>query len=222
MPKLPVGILISGRGSNMAALVEAAAAPDYAARVAVVIANKGDAKGLDFARHHGIPAVAIPHRDFSDKPSFEAAVTAELDRHGVELVCLAGFMRLLSPVFIGRWKDRLINIHPSLLPAYRGLHTHERALADGARIVGCTVHHVVPEVDAGPIIAQAAVPVLPGDTPDDLAARVLTAEHVLYPHALALVAGGRIRTSDKGVTVVEEASAGDGGDRLFNPPLRKP
>lgn len=221
MPKLPVGILISGRGSNMAALVQAAA-PDYPARVAVVIANKADAQGLDFARRHGIPAVAIPHRDYPDKPSFEAAMTAELDRHGVQLVCLAGFMRLLSPVFIARWKDRLINIHPSLLPAYRGLHTHERALADGVRIVGCTVHHVVPDVDAGPIIAQAAVPVLPGDTPDSLAARVLTAEHLLYPHALALVADGRIGISDAGVTMVEEGIAGDGVDRLFNPPLRTP
>ncbi len=214
----PVGVLISGRGSNMAALVEAAEAANFPARIAVVIANKADAGGFDFARSRGIPALAIPHRDFPDKPSFEAAMTAELERHGVDLVCLAGFMRLLSPAFIGHWQGRLINIHPSLLPAYRGLHTHERALADGAKIVGCTVHHVVPEVDAGPIIAQAAVPVMPGDTPDSLAARVLTAEHALYPHALRLVAEGAVTVSG-GRTEIAAASAGDGGGRLFNPPL---
>ncbi len=218
MTKLPVGVLISGRGSNMAALVEAAEAADYPARVAVVIANKTDAGGLDFARSRGIPAAAIPHRDFLDKAAFETAVTAELERHGVELVCLAGFMRLLSPVFIGHWQGRLINIHPSLLPAYRGLHPHERALADGVRIVGCTVHQVVPEVDAGPIIAQAAVPVLPGDTPETLAARVLTAEHVLYPHALRLVARGTGMVSETHAEI-GAAAADDGSARLFSPPL---
>jgi phosphoribosylglycinamide formyltransferase-1 len=213
-PKLPVGILISGRGSNMAALVEAAAAADYPARVAVVIANKADAAGLDFARARGIPAVAIPHRDFADKPSFEQAMTAELDRHAVELVCLAGFMRLLSPWFIDHWHDRLINIHPSLLPSYKGLHTHERALADGVKIAGCTVHYVRSEVDTGPIVAQAAVPVLSGDTPETLAARVLTAEHVLYPHALKLIASGAAKVVGNAV----EVEGGDRGDaRLVSP-----
>jgi phosphoribosylglycinamide formyltransferase-1 len=213
-PKLPVGILISGRGSNMAALVEAAAAPDFPARVAVVIANKSDAGGLDFARSRGIPAVAVPHRDYADKPAFEQAMTAELERHGVELVCLAGFMRLLSPWFIERWRDRLVNIHPSLLPSYKGLHTHERALADGVKIAGCTVHYVRSEVDTGPIVAQAAVPVLTGDTPDTLAARILTAEHVLYPHALKLIAGGNAKVVGE---VVEITRPDAGTGRLFSP-----
>ncbi|BBE70644.1 phosphoribosylglycinamide formyltransferase [Oharaeibacter diazotrophicus] len=205
--KCPVGVLISGRGSNMAALVEAAEAPGYPARIAVVIANKADAAGLDFARARGIPAIAVPHRDFADKAAFETAMTAELERHGVELVCLAGFMRLLSPVFIERWRDRLINIHPSLLPAYRGLHTHERALADGVRVAGCTVHFVVPEVDAGPIVAQAAVPVMPGDDADALSARVLAAEHRLYPHALALVASGAARVEGGAVVLTGVGAA---------------
>lgn len=215
--KTAVGVLISGRGSNMAALVEAAEAPAHPARVAVVIANKADAAGLDFARARGIPALAVPHRDFADKAAFETAMTAELERHGVELVCLAGFMRLLSPVFIERWRDRLINIHPSLLPAYRGLHTHERALADGVRVAGCTVHFVVPEVDAGPIVAQAAVPVMPGDTADALSTRVLAAEHRLYPHALALVASGAARV-ENGVVVLD--GAGEAPAPLIVPPIR--
>lgn len=212
-----VGILISGRGSNMAALVDAAAAPGFPARIAVVVANRADAAGLAFARARGLPAVAVPHRDHPDKAAFEQAMTAVLEAHGVEIVCLAGFMRLLSPWFIARWHDRLINIHPSLLPAYRGLDTHARALADGVRIAGCTVHHVRAEVDAGPIIAQAAVPVLPGDTPESLAARVLTAEHRLYPHALALVASGAARVVGEQVVLAPDA-AGDGTGRLFSPP----
>lgn len=215
--RLPVGILISGRGSNMAALVAAAEAPDYPARVALVLSNRPDAAGLDFARARGIPAVAVDHRAFADKPAFERAMTAELEARGVGLVCLAGFMRLLSPWFIEHWHNRLINIHPSLLPAYRGLHTHERALADGVRLAGCTVHAVRVAVDEGPIIAQAAVPVRQGDTPDGLAARVLSAEHRLYPHALALLASGRARIIGERVVLADDAARDD--DALFAPPL---
>jgi phosphoribosylglycinamide formyltransferase 1 len=188
-----VGILISGRGSNMRSLIEAAASPGYPADIAVVISNRPDAGGLEIAAAAGVPALAIDHKAYQDKPAFEAAMTSALADHGVELVALAGFMRLLSPVFIERWQDRLINIHPSLLPAYRGLDTHGRAIADGARVAGCSVHFVRAEVDSGPIIAQAVVPILPDDDADALSARVLVAEHRLYPHALALVASGAAR-----------------------------
>lgn len=209
-----VGVLISGRGSNMAALVEAASVPDYPADIAVVIANRPDAAGLDFARSRGIAAIPIDHKSFADKAAFEARMTLELEGHGVDLVALAGFMRLLSPVFIERWRDRLINIHPSLLPSYKGLHTHERAIADGVKIAGCTVHFVRSEVDTGPIVAQAAVPVLDGDTAESLAARVLTAEHRLYPLALALVASGRAVVAGE---VVRMVGPSDGSGRLFVP-----
>ncbi|HUG61080.1 MAG TPA: phosphoribosylglycinamide formyltransferase [Methylomirabilota bacterium] len=188
-----VGVLISGRGSNMATLVAAAADPAYPAEIAVVIANRPDAAGLETAARAGIPAVAVDHKAYPDKPGFETAMTAVLDAHGVEIVALAGFMRLLSSTFIDRWRDRLINIHPSLLPAYRGLDTHARAIADGALVAGCSVHFVRPEVDTGPVIAQAVVPILPGDDTDSLSRRVLAAEHRLYPHALALVASGAVR-----------------------------
>jgi phosphoribosylglycinamide formyltransferase 1 len=191
-----VGILISGRGSNMSALIAAAAEPAFPAEIAVVIANRPEAAGIAAATAAGIPAVTVDHRAFADKPSFEAAMTAVLEDHGVELVCLAGFMRLLSPWFIDRWRDRLINIHPSLLPAYRGLDTHARAIADGALIAGCSVHFVRSDVDTGPVVAQAVVPVLPGDTPETLATRVLVAEHRLYPHALAMIASGTARVVD--------------------------
>lgn len=214
MSKLPVGILISGRGSNMAALVEAAEAPDFPARIACVLANRADAKGLEYAAARGIATALVDHKAFDGKPAFEAAMTAALERNGVEFVCLAGFMRLLSPVFIDRWKDRLINIHPSLLPSYKGLHTHERALADGVKLAGCTVHFVRPEMDVGPIVAQAAVPVLSSDTPDSLADRVLTAEHRLYPAVLKLIAGGKTRVVDERVDI--DPSAVDTAARLFS------
>ncbi len=206
MTKLPIGILISGRGSNMASLVKACAEADYPAEVALVLSNVPDAPGLDFACAHGIPTATINHKHYPDKASFERAMTQVLESHGVDFVCLAGFMRLLSPVFIEHWRDRLINIHPSLLPAYKGLHTHERALADGVKIAGCSVHFVRSEVDAGPIIAQAAVPVLPGDTPETLSARVLTAEHQLYPHVLKLIASGAARVVDGRVGLSAEAA----------------
>jgi phosphoribosylglycinamide formyltransferase 1 len=191
--KRRVGVLISGGGSNMAALIAATRAADHPAEIVVVVSNRADAGGLAKADAAGIPTAVVDHKAFPDRESFERAVVAELDAHGVELVALAGFLRLLTPWFITRWHDRLINIHPALLPSYKGLHTHERALADGVKIAGCTVHYVRPEMDVGPIIVQAAVPVLDDDTPDTLAARVLREEHRIYPLALARVASGAAR-----------------------------
>ena len=195
LSKKRIGILISGRGSNMAALVEAALAdPAFPAEPALVLSNRADAAGLEFASSHGVETAVVDHKPFGkDREAFEHALDARLRKSGVELVCLAGFMRLLTPWFVEQWRDRLINIHPSLLPSFKGLHTHERALETGVRLHGCTVHFVRAEMDDGPIIAQAAVPVLPGDDPDILAARVLTMEHRLYPLALGLVAAGKVR-----------------------------
>ncbi|CAN0466603.1 unnamed protein product [Discosporangium mesarthrocarpum] len=201
MDRLKTAILISGRGSNMQALVDAAAAPDYPAEIVRVVSNVPGAGGLERAAAAGIATTAIDHRDFDGRAPFEDALHAELMSAGVELVCLAGFMRLLTADFVERWFDRMINIHPSLLPSYKGLHTHERVLAEGVRFTGCTVHFVRPAMDAGPIIVQAAVPVLPGDDPDTLAGRVLTAEHRCYPHALRLVAEGRTSIVDETVIV---------------------
>lgn len=184
-------ILISGRGSNMRALVEAAKAPDYPARIDLVLSNRADAAGLDYAAAAGIATEVLDHKAFKDRHTFDEALHRVLVGHGIELVCLAGFMRLLGGDFVSIWQDRMINIHPSLLPAFKGLHTHERVLEAGVRITGCTVHFVRPEMDAGPIIAQAAVPVVPGDTAETLADRVLAAEHATYPKALALIASGR-------------------------------
>lgn len=189
--RMRVGILISGRGSNMAALIDAARASDYPAKIVCVISNKASAGGLDIAAQAGIPTKVIAHRDFPDREAFDMAVDAELRRHGVELLCLAGFMRLLTPAFIGRWPDRILNIHPSLLPAFRGLDTHKRAIEAGCKITGCTVHVVRPELDEGPIIAQAAVPIFDDDSEDSLAARILVEEHKLYPAAVRLIAEGR-------------------------------
>ena len=177
----------------MRALVEAAAAPDFPAQIALVLSNRPDAEGLAYAKTRGIATAAVDHKIYAGRDEFEGVIERLLGIHRIELICLAGFMRLLTPGFVGRWSGRMINIHPSLLPAYRGLHTHERALADGVREHGCTVHFVVPEVDAGPIIAQAVVPVLPGDDADALAARVLLEEHRLYPQALRKVAEGAVR-----------------------------
>ena len=190
MTKKRVAILISGRGSNMASLIEAARTPDYPAEIVLVLSNRPDAAGLDRAREAGIPAHAIDHKAFPDRTSFDAALQAELDEAGIELIVLAGFMRILTDAFVEAWTGRMINIHPSLLPLFKGTHTHERALEAGVRLHGCTVHYVVPELDAGPIVAQAAVPVLPGDDAETLSARVIVQEHRLYPAALALIAGG--------------------------------
>lgn len=192
--RVPTAVLISGRGSNMAALLAAAADPAYPAEIVLVLSNRADAAGLDHAAARGVPTAVVESRDFrGDRAGFEAAMEATLARHGVELLALAGFMRVLTEGFCDRWRDRLVNIHPSLLPAFRGLDTHARALAAGVRLHGCTVHLVRPGVDEGPILAQAAVPVLPDDTEATLAARVLGQEHLLYPAALAWLAAGRVQ-----------------------------
>jgi phosphoribosylglycinamide formyltransferase-1 len=196
-----VGVLISGRGSNLQSLIRAAQAPDYPAEIVLVISNRAQAQGLEHARKAGIPAETIPHKDFPSREAFDAALDAALKRARVELVCLAGFMRLLTPGFVEQWRDRMLNVHPSLLPAFPGLDTHERALAAGVRFAGCTVHFVRAATDSGPIVGQAAVPVLPGDTSETLAARVLEAEHRLYPLALRLAASGRLKVVDGRVEV---------------------
>ncbi len=193
MERLNLGILISGRGSNMQALVGAIRAGRIEANLAIVISNKADAAGLAFARAAGIPTQVISHRDYPDRAGFDRALDGALRAADVNFVCLAGFMRLLTEEFIEGWHNRMINIHPSLLPAFAGLDTHKRALQAGVRFAGCSVHFVRFETDTGPIVAQAAVPVLADDTEESLAARVLAAEHRLYPLALRLIAEGRVR-----------------------------
>ncbi len=193
MARLKVGILISGRGSNMQALLDACAVPGFPAETVLVISNEPAAAGLGRAAAAGIATKTIDHRAFNkDRVAFEAALTAALEAAEVELVCQAGFMRIVTESFVRHWWNRLLNIHPSLLPAFPGLHTHERALAAGVRVHGCTVHYVRPTLDDGPIVVQGAVPVLSGDTADTLAARVLAVEHRCYPFALRLVAEGRV------------------------------
>jgi phosphoribosylglycinamide formyltransferase-1 len=199
MPKKRVAILISGRGANMAALISAAKSADYPAEIAVVLSNRPDAGGLQRANAEGIVTAVVDHGGFGkDREAFERAVQIVLEVHRIDIVCLAGFMRLLTPWLVSRWSGRMINIHPALLPSFTGLRTHERALEAGVKIHGATVHFVVPQVDSGPIIAQAAVPVLDDDTPDTLAARVLAAELRIYPLALALVAGGKSAITAQG------------------------
>lgn len=205
MAPLKVGVLISGRGSNLQALIEACRDPTANARIVLVLSNKADAGGLERAAEAGIPAAVVDHKAYGDRAGFDAELDRRLKAAGVELVCLAGFMRILTDGFIAAWRDRMINIHPSLLPAYRGLDTHARALADGVRLAGCTVHYVRPELDSGPIILQAAVPVAAGDTPESLAARVLAAEHRAYPLALRLIATGRARVEGEKVVLDGEA-----------------
>ena len=200
-------VLISGRGSNMRALIERAREPSYPAEIALVLSNRPDAAGLAFAAQSNIPCAIVDHKNYATREEFDKALQAVLEAHRIEIVCLAGFTRLLTPWFVERWQGRLLNIHPALLPAYRGLHTHERALADGVKIHGCTVHFVSAGMDAGPIIAQAAVPVLDSDTPETLAARVLAEEHRIYPEALAWVAGGRARVDGNRVLGANAAAA---------------
>jgi phosphoribosylglycinamide formyltransferase-1 len=191
--KKRVAILISGRGSNMRALIEAAKAKDYPAEVVLVISNVAGAGGLAFAREHGIATEVIEHGKFPSREIFDNAMQVALKAANADIVALAGFMRLLSPRFVESWRGRMINVHPSLLPAYKGLHTHRRAIAAGERFAGCTVHFVTPELDDGPAILQAKVPVLAGDTEDTLASRVLEQEHRIYPQALRLVAEGKAK-----------------------------
>jgi formyltetrahydrofolate-dependent phosphoribosylglycinamide formyltransferase len=194
-PKVPVAVMISGRGSNMGALIAAALDSGFPAKIVSVISDKPEAKGLEHAREFGIEALAIPRSEYASKAEHEAAVIAALDASGARIIALAGYMRLLSGDFVKRYAGRMINIHPSLLPAFPGLATHERALAAGCRVHGCTVHFVTEGMDEGPIIEQEAVRVERGDTPDTLAARVLEAEHRIYPLALAMLARGEVRMS---------------------------
>jgi len=189
-----VAVLISGRGSNMVALIEAAKDASYPAEIALVASNRPDAAGLATARQAGIATAIVDRMTYGkDREAFERALQAVLEDHRIDLVCLAGFMRLLTPWFVAGWHGRMLNIHPALLPAFKGLHTHARALAAGVKTHGATVHFVAAEMDSGPIILQAEVPVLAGDRPETLAARVLAVEHKIYPQALRLVAEGRAR-----------------------------
>jgi len=194
-----VAVLISGRGSNMTALIDAAADPEFPAEIALVVSNNPQSPGLDHARASGVEALAIDHRPFArDRAAHEIAIDDALRSRGIAVVCLAGYMRLLTPLLVDRWRGRMLNIHPSLLPAFPGLDTHARALAAGVKLHGCTVHYVTAVMDEGPIIAQAAVPVFPADTEDTLAARVLAQEHRLYPLALRIAAGQAAATPDPG------------------------
>lgn len=214
MAKLRLAVLISGRGSNMQALIDAASAPGYPAEVVLVISNKADAAGIERAAAAGLPTLVIDHRKFPNRTEFDREMTAAMEAAGAELVCLAGFMRLLSEAFVTHWRDRLINIHPSLLPAFRGLNVQARAIEAGARFSGCTVHFVRRETDAGPVIVQAAVAIHADDDADTLAARILEQERVIYPAAVRWIAEGRVRIHDE--TVIVDGAAPPGG-AMINP-----
>jgi phosphoribosylglycinamide formyltransferase-1 len=190
--RLRVGVLISGRGSNLQALLDACADPDFPARIVCVLSNNADAFGLQRAADAGVPTTVVSHKDYPNRKTFDAAVNDALGKFDVEFLCLAGFMRILDGQFVARWRDRMINIHPSLLPSFPGLDTHQRALDMGVKVAGCTVHFVRADADTGPIIAQAAVPLLPDDDAETLAARILVEEHDIYPRALRLCAEGRV------------------------------
>lgn len=212
-----VGVLISGRGSNLRALLAATGDPDYPAEIVLVVSNQADAHGLNYARRAGVATRVIDHRDFPGRQAFEAAMSAALESAGVELVCMAGFMRILTEGFVTRWANRLVNIHPSLLPAFSGLDTHARALAAGVKLHGCTVHLVRSELDNGPIIGQAVVPVLPDDTVETLGARVLDCEHLLYPRCLRLLAENALEIVDETIRIPHRRA--DSNARLVNPPV---
>jgi len=216
--RVRTAVLISGRGSNLKALIEAGENPSFPAPIVLVISNAAEAPGLNYAAAAGIPVKIIPHGEFERRDQFDAAVDEELRSAKTEIVCLAGFMRLLTDEFVQKWHGRLINIHPSLLPSFKGVRVHERALAAGVRISGCTVHFVTPEMDSGPPIAQAAVPVHTEDDPDTLGARVLAAEHRLYPLALRMVAEGRVRL-EGGKAVFSDCSSMD--EMLINPRISR-
>jgi phosphoribosylglycinamide formyltransferase-1 len=208
-----IAILISGRGSNMQALLDA----DPGCKIGVVISNKSDAGGLDFARKRGIPTAVVSHKDHPDRESFDAALSCEIEKFGPDFIVLAGFMRILTEGFVKKYQGRMVNIHPSLLPAYPGMHTHARALMDGVKIHGCTVHFVTPDLDHGPIIIQAAVPVLEGDTEQSLSARVLKEEHRIYPQAVGWLCSGKVMLNAQG-KVVHKGSLPCSGSLVF-PPL---
>ena len=215
MARLKLGVLISGRGSNLQALIAACTAASYPAEIVLVLANKPDAHGLEHAQEAGIATAVVEHGNFPDRESFDKAVSAKRQEANVEWVCLAGFMRLLSSWFVETWHDRIINIHPSLLPAFKGIDAHAQAIAAGVKLSGCTVHIVRTEMDAGPILVQAAVPLLPEDTEDSLAARILNVEHQCYPLAVRLIAEGRVRI-DGDTAIV--AMPPDIGNQIISPP----
>jgi len=216
--KRRVAILISGRGSNMAALIEAATAEDFPAEIAVVISNRADAGGLGKARARGVPTVTIESKPFGkDRAAFEAVLQSALDQHRIDLICLGGFMRLFTAEFVQRWYGRMLNIHPSLLPSFPGLDPHGQALRAGVKISGATVHFVIPETDAGPILMQAAVAVRDDDTPETLESRILEIEHRIYPAALRLVAGDQIRIEGE---ICKTAGRADSGESLISPAIK--
>lgn len=198
--KLRVGVLISGRGSNLKSLIDACAAPDFPAEIVLVMSNVAGAGGLDHAAAARIATKVVTHKSYPSREAFDAALDAALKDAGVAFICEAGFMRIHSEGFVREWLGRIINIHPSLLPAFKGTHVHEQAIEAGVKVSGCTVHYVTPELDSGPIVLQAEVPVLPGDTPETLGARVLAKEHELYPRALRLIAEGKVRL-ENGVVI---------------------
>ena len=210
MTRTRLGVLISGSGSNLQAIMDACAAPDFPAEMKLVLSNKSGAFGLERATKAGIDSAVVAHKSYEDRESFERALTEKLEAANIELVILAGFMRILTPYFVERWRDRLVNIHPSLLPSFKGTDTHAQALAAGVKLHGCSVHYVRPGLDDGPIIGQAAVPVLPGDDAKSLAARVLIAEHKLYPACLRAICDGRVK-------LVDEICQITGGDSAFAP-----
>jgi phosphoribosylglycinamide formyltransferase-1 len=200
--KKRVAVLISGRGSNLKSLIAAGQAPDFPAEIALVISNKAEAGGIAVAREAGVPVVVIPHNDYESRAAFDAEIDNALTDAHIDLVCEAGFMRIHSDGFVSKWEGRMLNIHPSLLPAFKGTRVHQQALDAGVKVSGCTVHFIVAELDSGPIVAQAAVPVLPGDTVETLASRILIEEHRIYPEALRLVAEGGVRLENGRVVFV--------------------
>lgn len=208
MPRRKVGVLISGRGSNLQALLDAAADPTYPAEIALVISNRPGAAGLERARAAGVATQTIDHTTFDNRDGFEAAIDQALRAAGCEFICLAGFMRILSAGIVSGWPNRMLNIHPSLLPAFKGLDVQRRAIEAGCTLAGCTVHIVTPELDDGPILAQAAVPILPDDTEDTLSARILQQEHRIYPAALAWLASGRVRVEGRRALVDGSSTSG--------------
>lgn len=217
MAKAKVAILISGRGTNMASLIEAAKKDDYPAEIVCVMSNNPAAAGIEVATLANIPVEVVNHLEYEDRESFEAVMTEKLEKYDPDIICLAGFMRILTESFVTRWMDKVVNIHPSLLPSFPGVDTHRRALDAGVRITGCTVHYVRAEMDSGPIIAQSAVPVFTNDTEEQVSERVLETEHRLYIHALDLLASGRARTHGERVVIDSDEPV---DTTLFSPPTR--
>ena len=214
MSKPKVAVLISGSGTNLQALLDAASAPDYPAQIKLVISNRPGAYGLVRAQNAGVETLVIDHRHFASRADFDAAMDQNLKARDIEIICLAGFMRLLTPEFVLAWSGRMLNIHPSLLPAFKGLHVQQRAIDAGVRFSGCTVHFVTPEMDEGPIVVQAVVPILGDDSADRLAARIQVQEHRAYPLALRLLAEGRVRIDGPRTHIADAQAPGDG---MLNP-----